>query len=209
MKSTFLRLAAVAATVWLSSLATSQAAYLTFGNSFRTAGLGDASALYTGTGNATVTDVNAATGFTDWVERGSNNAPGSGSGTLSNGWLTVEILTGSWGNGPMTGKWSIANPNPLGPDYWSLYGSAAISIHVGNGGADPDHWIWTITTGQTTGTWNYERLSGGGGGFSNMKLYSRGTPPPDQNVPEGGATLALLGLGLAGLSFGRRFLKKA
>jgi hypothetical protein len=205
MKSYLLRIFALSATAWLSSLATSQAGYLTVSTEFRTAGLGEASTVYTGPGNAKVSVVNAATGLNDWVEVGSAEAPKSGSNILEDGWLKVELDLGStWGNGPMTGKWTITEP-----DFWTLkYGSAAISIHVGNGGGSPDHWIWIITTGQTTGTWDYARLTGGGGGFSNMKLYGRGTPT-GQNVPEGGATLALLGLGLAGLSFGRRFLKKA
>lgn len=187
----------------------SQATYITYSSADRTAGLGSATSVKWGPGNATAAVVNATLPTGDagdpWVERGSVAGGSAGPGTIMDGDLTVEVLTGNWGSGgPLTGKWTINNPT-----FWSDYGFAAISLHVGNGGGEPDHWIWEITNGETTGTWNYEKLDGGGGGLSNLKLYSHGEGDDTTTVPEGGASFALMGLALAGLGATRRFLKKA
>ena len=45
-------------------------------------------------------------------------------------------------------------------------------MHVGNGQGDPDWWFFDITQGETAGTFSYDRLSGGGGGLSNLFLWS-------------------------------------
>lgn len=209
MKHTLMKFAmALSAGAYLMAAGESQAVYLTYTSTDRTAGLGDATSVNVGSGNATAAVVNATLPTGDvldpWVERGSVEGGSAGPGTITDGDLTVEVLTGNWGSGgPLTGKWTINNPN-----FWADYGYAAISLHVGNGGGEPDHWIWELSTGALTGTWNYEKFDGGGGGLSNLKLYSHGEGRT--NVPEGGASVALLGLGLAGLGASRRiFGKKA
>jgi hypothetical protein len=51
----------------------------------------------------------------------------------TDGFLTVKLTSGSWGQSPAAGTWAIS------PDFWAKYGEAVISIHVGNGGGDPNH----------------------------------------------------------------------
>ena len=113
----------------------------------------------------------------------------------SNGYLTVDVTSGSWGSGDVEADWFIA------AGFWDLFGSAVISAHVGNGGGDPDWFAWTIPANTLSGIFTYEIISSTGGGLSNIKLWGRDTP--DITVPEPG-TLGLLGVAALGLGLVRR-----
>ncbi len=132
------------------------------------------SATICGTGNGELNSgagVNAAlgTGFA-WTKEG-QISPGGGTGSNSDDLLTITLLTGSWGgNTGITGTWNIA------PSFWNTYGMAAITMHVGNGSGSPDHFVWLIEQGQTSGTFSYSDLDGRGGGLSNNFLFGAGTP---------------------------------
>ena len=167
----------------------------------RTASLTDASVGYYGTGNGRVQEVEGYLGG-DWTERGSvAPANNSGLGTFSDGLLTVMVTSGTFGNSPVAGTWTINSAS-----FWTTYADAAISMHAGNGGGNPDHFVWLITDGMLSGTWSYAVLSGTGGGLSNLKLYSRGT---GTSVPDGSSTIALLGSALVGVGALRHKLFKA
>jgi hypothetical protein len=120
-----------------------------------------------------------------WVKEGEQTSPGT------NDLLTVTA--DSWGV-DVEGQWFIDD------SFWSTYSRAVITMHVGQGGGNPDAFAWLITPGETSGSFSYERISGTGGGLSNMFLFGSGDP---LRVPEPG-TLALLGLGLLGLGVVRR-----
>lgn len=198
-KSTITKILACTIGLWASHSA--HAISLTLGGplpNFRTATLSDAVAGsgLTGSGNATVTDVENGYGG-DWTERGSVEGGTAGPGTISDGMLTVQVLSGNWGsNGPLSGNWTVNDPT-----FWTSYAQGAISLHVGNGGGEPDHFIWKITPGLFSGTWSYDGTGLNGGGLSNLKLYSEGT---GTTVPDGGATMALLGLSLLGMTAVRK-----
>jgi hypothetical protein len=199
-------LALCAATALLAAMA-SQAGYVSYTSADRSAGLSDAINVVTGPGNASQNVINAEIPTGDasdpWVEKGSVAGGNSGPGSLTDGLLTVVVTTGNWGSGgPLTGTWTINDPS-----FWTTYGFAAISLHVGNGNGDPDHWIWNITTGALTGSWDYEDFDGRGGGLSNLKLFSHGEGTTTV-VPDGGASLALMGLSLLGIGVSRRLLAK-
>lgn len=166
------------------------AAQITCGNEYRTATLGSAELCETGSGNTKESNIEDYFGG-DWDHLAGLNS------SATDGYLTVNLLSGSWGShGLTTGTWAIDE------SFWSVYGSAALSIHVGNGRYDPDHFAWTISEGQTSGTWSYERLTGNGGGLSNMHLWGSGEPKAT-SVPEP-STVVLLFMGLMSLVVARR-----
>lgn len=95
-----------------------------------------------------------------------------------------------------------------------------------DGNSDPNWFIWDLSAlgwnGMETLLFNpamFFHTNPGNGStqtqsFSHVVLFGQatgpgGTPTPQSEVPEGGATLALLGLGLTGVGTMRRFIKKA
>lgn len=163
-----------------------QADAITCGSAQRTATLTAASSCVTGPGNPQAGDIRAAYSGELWIPAG-NLSDRNGTNDL----LTVTVTSGQWGGSNASGQWGIS------PTFWSTYGEAVISLHVGNGGGDPDHWAWLLTPSTLSGSWAYSRLAGGGGGLSNLRLWGRGEARP-VSVPEPSATL-LLGVALAGL----------
>lgn len=176
----------------------------------RTATLSDATAGFGGEGNAGVPEINA--GFAPlapWTKRAEIARAEGASGSSTVGFLTVSLNAGdTWGNDKtIAGTWAID------ASFWTLYADAAISMHVGNGSPDkkpgevglatPDHFVWHVADGATSGTFSYDGTCCNGGGLSNLKLYSSGT---GTRVPDGGSTLALVGLAIAGLGLARRKL---
>lgn len=151
---------------------------------------------FTGSGNATDATLNGNAGFSalvapsTWTERGEETVSGP------SGIFDVTLTSGSWGSGNAGGTWMITDAS-----FWTKYAYGAISMHIGDGEGDPDHFVWRIQTGNLSGEWIYEKISGEGGGLSNLKLYSAGT---GTRVPDAGSTLALLGLGPGLLGFLKR-----
>ena len=162
---------------------------ITCGGADRIATLDSATECMTGTGN---TLGNGSTINTHYGPTWSG--VGSLTGNGNSGYLTSTLTSGSWGGTSVEGTWVIDN------SFWDVFAEAVVSIHVGNGGGDPDHFAWLITDNETSGTWSYDKLQRGGGGLSNMKLWGRGVAT---KVSEPG-TLALLSLGIIGFVLSRR-----
>ncbi len=165
------------------------------GNQYRTASLTSAELCFTGSGNTKESDIESYFGG-DWDHLGGVAGNKNAGGTITEGYLTVTLTSGTWGaTGPITGTWAIDS------SFWTVYGKAALSVHVGNGKYDPDHFAWTISEGNTSGTWYYERLSGNGGGLSNMHLWGSGEPATQVSEPN---VALLLMLGLLSMFVARR-----
>jgi hypothetical protein len=167
------------------------AAPVTCGGDDRIATLNSAEECSIGSGNTNGNGTEINSYFNDlapWTQEGESTDNGS------NGLFSVELTSGQWGNSPIEGNWTISS------DFWLSYGSAVISMHVGNGGGDPDHWAWLITSGETSGTFSYQKLQGNGGGLSNLMLWGAGTPTL-VSEPSG---FAIMVLGIIALGFNRR-----
>lgn len=163
---------------------------VSYSGSEREAWLKSATSGFTFTANPSATDVGNLFGDS-WTNEGElvNNG--------SNELLSINLLSGSWGESPVSGTWAIDS------SFWLTYGHAVISMHVGNGQGDPDAFLWKITPNATNGSFYYKDLDGRGGGLSNLKLWGSGKPV---EVPEGGLSAILLGLGLISLALFRRKL---
>lgn len=152
--------------------------------------------LTTATSGFSVGAINGTPGASDvaslfggtWLNEGSLTAVGT------NDLFTVSLTSGTWGEGPLTGTWS------LNSSFYTVYSTAIITMHVGNGASNPDWFFWEVAPTQTSGNFHYNRISGGGGGLSNMFLWGGGTP----QVPDSGMTVIFLGLGLLSLALVRR-----
>lgn len=172
---------------------------LTIGSSQRTATVELATAGQTGLGNPLASDINSEfPTLAPWTLR-SNFVGDEDEPNGTDGLLTITLTGGNWGSGEANGTWSLAS------SFWTLYDNAVLSLHVGNGGGDPDHFSFLIQQGETSGTWAYDKINGGGGGLSNIRLFSSDTP---NTVPDGGSTLALLGVAFAGIGVLRRKIVK-
>ncbi|HSC67094.1 MAG TPA: hypothetical protein VLC79_05365 [Cellvibrio sp.] len=122
-----------------------------------------------------------------WVKEG--ELTGVGENNL------FKVEADSWGV-DVTGHWYIADA------FWDSYSRAVITMHVGQGGGNPDAFAWLITPGTTYGDFSYTRISGTGGGLSNMFLFGSGTPLI--RVSESGVLMLLL-MGLFSLYAVRRY----
>ena len=167
------------------------------------------------TGSAELYGSPSAFDGADWTKRG-DISPASGSGSFFNGlFLGIDVTSGAFGSSGVGGTWSLT------PAFWTTYGEAVVTMHVGEAtGAVPDAYdtaIFLLTAGTTSGTFSYAN-TGAGGGFSNFMVWSRGTGnagcvvvnPGDcgSDVPLPG-TLALLGAGVFGLGWRARRTVKA
>ncbi len=123
-----------------------------------------------------------------WLKEGELTAAGSNDlfSVSSNGWGT-----------DVTGQWFID------ASFWTMYSTAVITMHVGQGGGNPDAFAWIITPGQTQGDFSYKVIAGTGGGLSNLFLFGTGT---GSSVPESNQLMLLL-IGLASLVMARRRAK--
>jgi hypothetical protein len=120
-----------------------------------------------------------------WVKEGEVTSPGTND--------LFTVTANSWGV-DVEGHWYIAAA------FWETYGRAVITMHVGQGGGNPDAFAWLITPGTLSGDFSYERIAGTGGGLSNMFLFGSGEP---KDVSES-SIVFLLFIGLCSLVLSRR-----
>ena len=167
----------------------------TCGSPDRIATVSDAAQCAYGPGNPDATDITSYYGDT-WINAGELTADGT------NGFLSATSDVG-WGVIPNSGTWSID------AGFWDVYTHAVITMHVGDGAGDPDHWAWLMVDGDIGGTvddiWSLGYLPDGtnqGGGLSNIKLWgAAGTAVPEPGM------VALLAIGLLGMVVARRRMK--
>jgi hypothetical protein len=116
------------------------------------------------------------------------------------GWTNVSSGAGlSFTQTGNTGTWSF------NASLWDDNANLAIGFKFGTGNL-PDEWfVYQLQDLVSSGNWEFFNTGGRGGGLSHLVLYANGERT---DVPEPG-TLALLGLGLAGMGFATRRRRKA
>lgn len=195
--------------ICLFATGASSAAIISCGDGNRVAFLGelDASAsCKIGIGNPKKDDIDAYFGGS-WNIIGELEGNDGATGPMSDGVFGANVTHGSWGNAPVGGTWAIAS------SFWDTNDSAILSMHIGNGGGEPDHFAWGLLTETTTagifgvgfewlGDMDKSFASGpaeiSGAGLSNFKLW--GTRPVSVPTP---AAWTLLLIGLIGLTLSR------
>jgi hypothetical protein len=87
----------------------------------------------------------------------------------------------------------------------SISGFDEVYLYVKDGNQDPAFYIFDISTWNGTADLDLQGFWPGNGAISHVAIYAGGTT----SVPDGGATLVLLGTALAGLGVVRKYLVKA
>ena len=140
--------------------------------------------------------VNTATQVTSWVDPTVESASGSYAGFVHIGDAVTFTPTWSFTSGPIALFWQVdgftfsliaSNIVFQGSGFLNVYGTGTITGH----GFDP-----------TFGTWNFTVQDDPSNGVFSFSGAS-------EAIPDGGATVALLGLGLAGIEGIRRKLMRA
>jgi hypothetical protein len=180
-------------------MASAQAGIITCGDNYRKASLSSAESCNTQILGSTIkqSTINALYGD-NWTQVGQLTSGGSNNFLSITGWTAAS------------GTWAI------NPDFWQEFGLAVITMHVGGGQKNAaDNFEWIISPETLTGDWSYQKLSGKGGGLSNIKLWGAGTPiappppPPVVKVSEPNSMILLLA-GLILVLLGRsQFMRKS
>jgi hypothetical protein len=130
-----------------------------------------------------------------------------GSGNINGNAKTDDFLTGEGAGLGLVGIGSASHTQSgsdgtfsLSPGFWEAWNEIAIGFKFGTGN-QPDEWfVYMLNPLVSSGDWDFVNMFGKGGGLSHVQLYGKGKRT---QVPEPG-TLALLGLGLIGVSCMRR-----
>jgi hypothetical protein len=102
---------------------------------------------------------------------------------------------------------SAGDPEDALIDYISgtaITGFGELYLYVKDGNQDPAFYIFNISGWNGTDDLKLENFWVGNGAISHVSILGGGTPTT--NVPDGGATVALLGLALGGIGYVRRKL---
>lgn len=144
---------------------------------------------------------------------GTGNISGNGDAINDLGFTTIDKSdsadTGTLDGALMiTGQNSTSGTFTINPIVYTMFDEIVLGFKVGQGQLDPDWAAFLLADGTVSGSW----LISGRQALSHANLYGRGTPgtetPPGTPVSLPG-TLAMLGIGFAGIGAAARKRKPA
>lgn len=155
------------------------------------------------------------------INNGSGAQPGSSGAATIASWLQTDVTAYNVANNPDlptpvgAEQFRVNQGDATAPTGYPTFGANVLSITLPTAGYDYIALHWGGSGGGVYQSFYVGSIGGAtpatitfqAPGRNGLSWYDTFHPTTNTNVPDGGASAALLGLGLTGVAFARRFVK--